>query len=1254
VRILAIRGKNLASLAEPFDVDLAAPPLGGCGVFALSGPTGAGKSTILDALSLALFGSTPRLERALRVNVPDPSGQAMPSNSAGQLLRRGAGSGHAEAEFIGIDGQVYRARYSLRRANGRPNGKPQPPIHELFLRDDAQPCGGNNSETQLAIVEKLGLDARQFTRAVLLAQNEFAAFLSSNADERAALLETLTGTEQFGQLSQRAFERAKAERSKLERIDAELGATPVLAEEEQMALDGQAAQLTSHLEILERQVLAIAAKLGYERRSQELLARVAATALELEERQRQSEALAPEQVEVARLRCVMFEAKELVEALQQAGRERQRLQHLLDEQAHLVEAATAEVQRQRQAEQIASEQLTAARARDLEFRPRLRQAEGLDHELAQLNLASDEQRATLNSARAKYGLLEQEHSAATTQLSRVGRGQEELSDWFDSNAALGQLVEGWQSKREALGRALLRHEHLQADQARLAKLDVAVDAGQTRLGQLSATVAGLEAAMCTLHANAEALHATVVVDNLDELECIERAAERSLSGHDELTGWVEESVRFRADANACKVRDEQERTRLTELQRAREQQSEKAQQLRQVLQQKALELRGAERMAGQSAEALRAVLCEGEPCPVCGSNEHPLGGKAIEEVSARLRASLVALNEETTQLQQELLQQERLEQASSADVARLEERVAANIQTIRTLNDLVAGVNERLAAYAEFARLVSVSEPERQAALGQRREQLVVLLDAAKAARVQAKQRAIEAEQARIRAEQSAKEYALTETERLSVERAQTELERHQLGQKQTVHLLQAEQSRDLEPLGAWRQRWDEAPQSCLECVDAAVAKWQGLAAKRSALAQQRTELSAQIPTIERLQGELSKELQRAEERLALTSTMLEAKRGARLLLFEGRSVEAVETDLDALMQQTSATFELARSARATSEQDVALVVAQSRATAEALLQAEAAHQMRDSAVEGWLTSKREFTPEFHLEREELQRLIECGPTTIVQIEARLERARSSADLARGGFEQAVVARDAHVAQADDVARAFDAAVGSRDRADLAMLLDTVTRERESVRDDRAKVLATRTRDEELRQIFGQKRLDRELQRAVVERWQLLSNLIGSADGKKLRHLAQEVTLDLVIVHANQHLRDLARRYWLERLPESLHIVVIDHELLGERRSVASLSGGETFLVSLALALGLASLSAEKIRVETLFIDEGFGSLDQATLQLAVAALDRVQASGRQVGVVSHVGDLAERLGVEVRVEPLGGGKSRVRVLSRH
>ncbi len=167
--------------------------------------------------------------------------------------------------------------------------------------------------------------------------------------------------------------------------------------------------------------------------------------------------------------------------------------------------------------------------------------------------------------------------------------------------------------------------------------------------------------------------------------------------------------------------------------------------------------------------------------------------------------------------------------------------------------------------------------------------------------------------------------------------------------------------------------------------------------------------------------------------------------------------------------------------------------------------------------------------------------------------------------------------------------------------------------------------------------------------RMESERWAKLNELAGSADGAKFRRIAQGYTLDILLNYANVQLRELTRRYRLERVPETLALQVIDRDMCDEVRTVHSLSGGESFLVSLALALGLSSLSSNRMRVESLFIDEGFGSLDAETLRVAMDALESLRTQGRKIGVISHVQEMTERIPVRICVNRAGNGRSVIR-----
>ncbi|RRD62905.1 AAA family ATPase [Tannerella forsythia] len=190
-------------------------------------------------------------------------------------------------------------------------------------------------------------------------------------------------------------------------------------------------------------------------------------------------------------------------------------------------------------------------------------------------------------------------------------------------------------------------------------------------------------------------------------------------------------------------------------------------------------------------------------------------------------------------------------------------------------------------------------------------------------------------------------------------------------------------------------------------------------------------------------------------------------------------------------------------------------------------------------------------------------------------------------------------------------------------------------------------VLTTNARNEKQVEILEKERLAKYTH---AENWQKLNTLLGSASGNKFKEIAQGYTLDTLLGYANKHLRELTSRYKLQRVPGSLALQVVDLDMLNEVRTVHSLSGGESFLISLALALGLSSLSSNRMNVESLFIDEGFGSLDNDTLGIAMDALERLQTQGRKIGVISHVSEMTERIAVRISLTKTSNGKSEIRI----
>ena len=166
-------------------------------------------------------------------------------------------------------------------------------------------------------------------------------------------------------------------------------------------------------------------------------------------------------------------------------------------------------------------------------------------------------------------------------------------------------------------------------------------------------------------------------------------------------------------------------------------------------------------------------------------------------------------------------------------------------------------------------------------------------------------------------------------------------------------------------------------------------------------------------------------------------------------------------------------------------------------------------------------------------------------------------------------------------------------------------------------------------------------------QQQECSRWRALHELIGSSDGKKYRLFAQSLTFNQLVQQANRQLQNMSDRYLLKQTDDApLQLDVIDQYQGGTVRSAKNLSGGESFIVSLALALGLARMSSKTTRIDSLFLDEGFGTLDEDALDVALNALASLQQEGKLIGVISHVAALKERISTQIKVEPKHNGHS--------
>jgi exonuclease SbcC len=430
----------------------------------------------------------------------------------------------------------------------------------------------------------------------------------------------------------------------------------------------------------------------------------------------------------------------------------------------------------------------------------------------------------------------------------------------------------------------------------------------------------------------------------------------------------------------------------------------------------------------------------------------------------------------------------------------------------------------------------------------------------------------------------------------------------------------------------AWETRLASEPSGfrkhCAEQVSAWNTRQEALRAAQAREAESRASRAAaeaKKETLHEAAEEDARNWKRADA--ALQQTL-----AARAKVLEGRPTEQVRTSLRAAVDTATLGYEKARDAAGSASRAAAMATARAEEAAKVRATALEAREQAQAALEALLEAQG-------VKLEEVRALL-ARDAAWCEAEARaLTGLRDAQARARAVLEERQSQRVRHEASG----------APSLPEPEVAAACELSRTEVEARRTAAARCKARLDQDDEARGRHGAEAQALEARRQAAEIWKTLHELIGSADGKKFKVFAQSLTLDALLVHANAHLEELARRYRLMRVPgHDLDLQVVDQDMGDEMRGLASLSGGESFLVSLALALGLASLTSETTQVETLFIDEGFGTLDPETLEVALATLDALQATGRQVGIISHVSGLAERIGVQVRVVKQGGGRSRL------
>src|SRR5690554_1285191 len=1128
MKILSIRLKNINALKGEWKIDFTKEPFNGSSLFAITGPTGAGKTTLLDAICLALYSRTPRMSSI--------------SKNSNELMTRHTSDCLVEVEFA-VKDQGYRAFWSQRRARDKADGALQDAKTELAYID-GRIITDKLSEKPKEVERLTGLDFQRFTQSMMLAQGGFAAFLEANANDRAGLLEQLTGTEIYGDISKQVYDTQKEQRHRLETLSSRAEGLQLLSAEE---LSDTQAQLSAA--------------------------------------EQQANTLTQQQED-------LHQQQQWRSSLDQAQANQSQAQLQLHRAEAKLQDHSADLQR------LAEHAPAALLQPDYKALQTAEQA--AQHSQQQLDRAQEKQRAAQQEVEQcswqRYQYAEQAVQHVSEQLQSVQAAEQQLLAQRQLNAQHGQLAQHLSAWRN--GFALLSRQQL------------AINNSHTEQHKLTAAIAKFSADLAKQHEiyqqQEQALKPLEQAWQTQQ-QALEQVLEQrtvsawqeqlsQLHGHSQYYQWLLQGYSSeRAKQTALAERAEHVRVltgHITEQETLRDNLRAAYKSLNEQVKDKEQLLAQEQRIAG--LEAYRAQLQADEPCPLCGALEHPAVSAYQALDVSHTEQALAAKQAEREQLREQgVACAEQLAKLSSEQAQLLKQQAAEELE----LQTILAEKARNLSALDLAANLAEADFNSAMADFKQRMADCQQRLNAI----AQAQENLAGSEQQYRQAEQALREL------------------QQQISTLDSNLKLQQQQEADLiKRSAALQDEWQEQQQQLeqqLKALGYSVpqdsAQW---LQAREQEAQQWQHGETQLKEFTLKINALQAELRSAEKEQHTAHSHWQA-----LNISPGQP-PAVSSDIAQALAASHAQLQR-------SESQLAQLHGQVQTLTERLKEAQSSYLTLQTEWQARL-AQSEFAdeqaflqallPEQHAQqlhslKQELDTQLHDARTLLVAASAQIELLNSapqtqlsSADLA----EQ----RTALESQLSELNRQ----------------LGTLEHRLKSDADNRE----------------AQKNLlhSIEQQRQRYDHWQQLNSLIGSADGSKYRKFVQGLTLDHLVSLANQQLALLHNRYQLSRREQGeLEIEIIDTWQGDTQRDTRTLSGGESFLVSLALALALSELVSQKTRIDSLFLDEGFGTLDNETLEMALNALDNLNAEGKTIGIISHVEALKERIPVQIKVRKSAG-----------
>jgi len=1218
MKILSLRFQNINSLKGEWKIDFSQAPFNDNGLFAITGATGAGKTTILDAICLALYHRTPRLSNI--------------SKTTNELMTRDTVECMAEVEFE-VKGIAYRAFWSQKRSRGKIDGNLQEAKVELVKLED----NGEDSilasqvKTKVQLTEEIsGLDFARFTKSMMLSQGQFAAFLNAEPNERAELLEQLTGTEIFSLISEKVHQDFSVLKNALARLKDKQQDVEVLSEDELDLLKQQQTDNQTSLEDNQKNKTILIDQQAWLKKRDDAKNNLIQSDNNLISAQKNTD----EQQDNFELLAKCEPAEKLRAQFALLNKAKQQLttiahkQGVLKVEQQVSEKASTQLSQTLTSTNSELETLTKSHA---ELNTLLNEkVVPLDAKCKQLadDLAKKQQQIETLKATEHTQANEQKTHFETQKKMQAEHTQ--FTEYLTSNKQDENLAEQlpvWQVKFDGLIK--LNSQKIALDK-NLVTSQKSVTAQQAELEKTQETIkqSELSAKSKQEELNTQKQNFATLL-NGDELTNLKQQLLLLNQQQDQRSTLSFNSEQWQKSQNEYHQLTQQHQV----LQQNTAHFEQQVQQLRadyrpKLQMQKDLQkLLEQERKITDLTQA-RAQLQSGDACPLCGSYEHPSIESyqsvnvsdteqrlnvvtteldAIKVNGENLKTQQAVANEQLATITNQQLELSNTGQALTAQWQSIcnELQLQITIDNVVIFNDYINQCSEQKSYLEQHVKQIEQQEVTLR--------ELQTLVDASvneqtkNAHQIELAQQQISALQQQVKA---------TELELKNIDE-QYNTDESEL--KYTFESLSLTLP-DLENASEWFENKQQ---------DA--SKYTQAKEQVSALQEQLSGVKVTNENLEKQIGQTQAQLKQETDTLNELKHSLEQEQKIRFELFEDKDVSEQRVLSEKSLTNTQENQKQIQNHAQNSAQQLTKLNGQ---LDELNTQFEAANTEQTQQTDNWLqqlvdspfTEQSEFESALLDEdkRAELLKLKQTLQTSLDGAKAVQLEAKKQLDSVTNQDERKQAADLNLLAVTEQLAKL---------ESDILVLSENIANAKFKLAENDKK----QTSQTVLLEQIAQSQIE-------YDDMAYLHSLIGSQKGAKFNKFAQGLTLDHLVYLANKQLDRLHGRYLLQRKQtEALELQVIDTWQGDTVRDTKTLSGGESFLVSLALALALSDLVSHKTSIDSLFLDEGFGTLDNETLDIALNALDSLNASGKMIGVISHIEAMKDRIPVQILVKKMNG-----------